>query len=346
MTEELIPRIDGVSTAECRARFDACTTVLTERMDPADYRSWTYYVERAHAAFAMGHAVAGVVEDLFMAARCLRENQHLHLGRHESRRFLTRRLHPIELALASGHPALMVELGEAYGLSLPLVMSRTDDALNREVAVLTSHFANEYCADHRALVGLGAVVFAGGLAALARAFEDEAALGLRAYQIAREGLTHRAPPEPLVARLQRYDALNLMLVDVINRDAESLSRRIPGTIATHEASLRAEAAGSASELARLPWIDLSTVALIAAATLGGMTLALPDDHEYRAFVDVFSAGPREDVLVEESEIPRDMLEQMGVQVRPPAGGDAAAPEPEQEQEQEQGTETSGETGET
>jgi hypothetical protein len=305
MADEPVSRVATAPVAALRASIEACTAAVSERLDPLDYRSWSVYLERAGAAFAVGEPISAVVEDLYLAARCLHGNEAIHLGKHEPRQFLTRRVHPVELALASGHPVLMAELTAAYGLSIPLVMSRSDAELDDEIAVLTSHFMRQRCTDHRALLGLGGVVFAGSLAALARGFDDEAALGLETYGDARRALAGVTPPDALLGKLRRYDALNLALVDIVNRQAAPLGERIAKLVSAHEREL-SSAEGGASKT-KQGWLDTSAVALVAAATWRELAVELPSEHPYQGFVVCFGEGPRADVLAEKTELPPEIL---------------------------------------
>ena len=157
--------------------------------------------------FAAGDDVYEVVDDAFMAARCLHERHAMHLELKPPEMFMTRRIMPVELGIISGMPMLTLEFSATYGLPLMMVLGGTaPEDLMSEANLMTSYFRRGFCADFAELTGLSAVIYAGVIAAIGRGFDDEATLGINTYAKARDSL-RGMPPASLLPKIKRYDAL-------------------------------------------------------------------------------------------------------------------------------------------
>ena len=204
-------RIPGISAAMVDARLNECAEFFTKHCDEADYRNLDWYLWRMQLRYGVGEDILEVVDDAFLAARCLHDRHAMHLELKPPEMFMTRRITPVELGIISGMPMLTLEFSATYGLPLMMVLGQTapEDVMG-EANLMTSYFRRGFCADYVELTGLSAVIYAGVIAAIGRGFDDEATLGLNTYAKARDSL-RGAPPASLLPKLRRYDALNTAL---------------------------------------------------------------------------------------------------------------------------------------
>lgn len=309
---------ESLDVAASRAQLDACNTALIKYVDEADYRNLQWYVSRASLRYALGEHPAGISDDLWLAARCLHGKEAMHLDRVPIEKFLTRRILPVELGLVSGQPALTRDLAEGAGFPLARALANDSEELHRESARLTSFFRRGSCATHQDLAGLGAVVFGGALSAIARGFDDEAALGLNVFADAREPFQHVDAPAPVQPTLRRYDALLLSLALLLREERDRLAQVLQGVAEAHCADLQRK---HGDDLLRPtephPYLDLSTLAILAVAALRGMDVPLATTGPAAGYAAVFeffvTCPPREIApaagLDEQS---RELLRSMGV----------------------------------
>lgn len=289
---------EALAVEAARAQVAACDTALIKYVDETDYRNLQWYVSRASLRYALGDEPAPLTDDLWLAARCLHGKEGMHLERVPVEKFLTRRILPVELGLVSGQPALTRDLAEGAGFPLSRVLANDSEDLYREAARLTSFFRRGSCATHQDLAGLGAVVFGGALSAIARGFDDEAALGLNVFAEAREPFQQVEPPAPVAATVRRYDALLLSLACLLRDEADRLAHVLAGIAEAHCNEL---ARKHGDELLRPtephPYLDLSTLAILAIAALRGMDVPLETAGPIAGYADIFrffvTCPPRE-----------------------------------------------------
>ena len=157
--------------------------------------------------YAAGDDIFQIVDDAFLAARCLHDRHEMHLDLKPPEMFMSRRITPVELGILSGMPMLTLEFSATYGLPLMMVMGNTaPEDIMSEANLMTSYFRRGFCADFVELTGLAAVIYAGVIAAIGRGFDDEATVGINTYSKARDSLRGN-PPKAILSKLQRYDSL-------------------------------------------------------------------------------------------------------------------------------------------
>ncbi len=316
-TETPSPRLDGFDQTAIAARLDACAEHFLVHVDELDYRNFEPYVTRASFRFVAGSPIIDVVDDLFLAARCLHERSDLHLSRLPNERFLSRRVIPVELAIISGQPVVIQEMAEHYGLPLILLLAQSaPDQIFKEAILLTSFFRRGSCTVHQDLAGLGAIVYAGAIAAIARGFDDEAVLALNLYADAR-GAFDGLDPGPAGPVLKRYDRLNLALACLLRGEWDELAHHLADLAETYIVDLKAKL-GEAFTAPESPqrYIDLSVITLLALAALRQVALPLPEEGiiaRYQEFVVSFTtSAPRELEQATLSIEDRQLLRQVGM----------------------------------
>ena len=312
-------RVAGINPEAVDARLAEVTDFFLKHCDEADYRNLDWYLWRMQLKYAVGDDIVEVVDDAFLAAKCLHDKHAMHLELKPPEMFMTRRITPVELGIISGMPMLTLEFSAVYGLPLMMVLGQTapEDILN-EANIMTSFFRRGFCADFREFTGLSAVIYAGVIAAIGRGFDDEATLGLNTYAKARDSL-RGMPPAALLPKIKRYDALNTALACLCAGQFELI-----GEILAPEAEAFAEDQARRSGNAwfnpdKMPppkYFDLSILTVLALAALRGKVIELPETgaiSHYRDFMRGFSEMPErrldDPVLDEET---RRILQEAGV----------------------------------
>ena len=312
-------RIAGINTEAVDARLAEVTDFFLKHCDEADYRNLDWYLWRMQLKYAVGDDIVEVVDDAFLAAKCLHDKHAMHLELKPPEMFMTRRITPVELGIISGMPMLTLEFSAVYGLPLMMVLGQTapEDILN-EANIMTSFFRRGFCADFREFTGLSAVIYAGVIAAIGRGFDDEATLGLNTYAKARDSL-RGMPPAALLPKIKRYDALNTALACLCAGNFELI-----GEILAPEAEAFAEEQARRSGATwlnpdKMPppkYFDLSILTILALAALRGKIIELPKTGaiaHYNDFMRGFSEMPErrldDPVLDEET---RRILQEAGV----------------------------------
>ena len=64
-------RIAGIDIAAIDARLGECAEFFSKHCDETDYRNLDWYLQRSQLRFAAGDDIFEVIDDMFMAARCL-----------------------------------------------------------------------------------------------------------------------------------------------------------------------------------------------------------------------------------------------------------------------------------
>lgn len=312
-------RIAGVDLASIDARLEECEAFFLKHVDETDYRNLDWYLQRAQLRFAAGDDIYEVIDDAFLAARCLHDRHAMHLELKPPEMFMTRRITPVELGIVSGMPMLTLEFSATYGLPLMMIMSQTaPEEIQNEANLMTSYFRRGFCADYYELASLSAVIYAGVIAALGRGFDDEAILGLSTYAKARDSL-RGMPPASLLPKIKRYDALNTALACICNGSFEL----IPGVLAPlaeeflEDQHKRLGAAFLAPDKMPAPkYFDLSILTIMALTALRETVLEFPEagaiaqyNHFTRGFMEMPERRIEIPALNEES---RRILEQAGV----------------------------------
>ena len=281
-------RVAGVDLAAIDARLKECAEFFTKHCDEADYRNLDWYQWRMQLRFAAGDDVYEVVDDAFMAARCLHERHAMHLELKPPEMFMTRRIMPVELGIISGMPMLTLEFSATYGLPLMMVLGGTaPEALMSEANLMTSYFRRGFCADFAELTGLSAVIYAGVIAAIGRGFDDEATLGINTYAKARDSL-RGMPPASLLPKIKRYDALITALACLCAGNIEMIGDVLAPEAEAFEADQRrrgGEAYLSPSKMPVPKYFDTAILTILALIVLRGETIVLPETGAIAAYRD-------------------------------------------------------------
>lgn len=281
-------RVAGVDLAAIDARLKECAEFFTKHCDEADYRNLDWYQWRMQLRFAAGDDVYEVVDDAFMAARCLHERHAMHLELKPPEMFMTRRIMPVELGIISGMPMLTLEFSATYGLPLMMVLGGTapEDVMS-EANLMTSYFRRGFCADFAELTGLSAVIYAGVIAAIGRGFDDEATLGINTYAKARDSL-RGMPPASLLPKIKRYDALITALACLCADNIEMIGDVLAPEAEAFEADQRrrgGEAYLSPSKMPVPKYFDTAILTILALIVLRGETIVLPETGAIAAYRD-------------------------------------------------------------
>lgn len=281
-------RVAGVDLAAIDARLKECAEFFTKHCDEADYRNLDWYQWRMQLRFAAGDDVYEVVDDAFMAARCLHERHAMHLELKPPEMFMTRRIMPVELGIISGMPMLTLEFSATYGLPLMMVLGGTaPEDLMSEANLMTSYFRRGFCADFAELTGLSAVIYAGVIAAIGRGFDDEATLGINTYAKARDSL-RGMPPASLLPKIKRYDALITALACLCAGNIEMIGDVLAPEAEAFEADQRrrgGEAYLSPSKMPVPKYFDTAILTILALIVLRGETIVLPETGAIAAYRD-------------------------------------------------------------
>ncbi|MCL2325160.1 MAG: hypothetical protein FWC40_01450 [Proteobacteria bacterium] len=281
-------RIPGMDVAAVDARLQDCADFFLKHVDETDYRNLDWYLQRSQLRFSVGDDIYDVIDDMFMAARCLHERHAMHLELKPPEMFLTRRILPVELGIISGMPMLMLEFSATYGLPLMMVMGQTaPEDIMGEANLMTSYFRRGFCADFYELAGLAAVIYAGVLAAIGRGFEDEATIGLSTYAKARDSL-RGAPPASILPKIKRYDALNTALACLCNGSFHLIGEMLSSVAEDFLADQMGRAGSGYCSPDKMPvpkYYDASILSVLALAALRGEALVLPGSGAIAGYSD-------------------------------------------------------------
>lgn len=311
------PSLADVSQEKLEAALAAANEYLKKHVDELDYRNFDIYLLRANAAFALGRPAVAVSDDLFLAARCLKDRADLHLSKYAPERFISRRVLPVELGLISGQPELTQELGENFGMPFSMLLAgEVSYGFLKETDLLTAFFRRGMCPTHRDLGGLGAIAYSGALAAVCRGFDDEAKFVLGMFNDVTRSMLDKPAPDAVKPMLLRYDGLCLALSALLTQQFDALAQIIGQIVAQYEADQRRKLADKWTQAdPNTRYLDTAVVALLAAAALRQVALELPPAAaHYQGLVTVFTTQParEEDEKPEMSAADRRLLRDMGI----------------------------------
>ena len=312
-------RIPGIHIDAVDRRLRECTEYFQKLCDETDYRNLDWYLWRMQLRYAAGDDIFEVVDDAFMAARCLHDKHTMHLELKPPEMFMTRRIVPVELGIVSGMPMLMVEFAATYGMPLMMCIGKTaPENIMEEANLMTSFFRRGFCADYVELTGLAAVIYAGVLAAIGRGFEDEAALGINTYATARDSL-RGMPPKALLPKLKRYDALNTALACILQGQFDSIGEILAPAAEAFAEEQERRLGDRWLEPDKMPvpkYFDLSILTILALAALREHAIELPTTGAiagYRAFIRGLTEMPERRIEIPGlDEETRRILEEAGV----------------------------------
>lgn len=264
--EALTPRLPGLDGAALSRLLEELEEEVIRYVDTLDLRHAGAFAMRAHVRFAAGAPPDEVLDDLWMASRCLISDPAMHLARTPPERLLTRRISPIEVALLGGQPELAARLAGALGLPLAAGLAGVaDEALMEELGILSPGLVGKPLTRPEHLMGLAAAVWAGALSAAARGFEDEALMALSLLARAR----YDGPLEPQHrAVMMRYGGLCEGLLEILRPD----ERDLEGIIADQLERFTAQLLAAPAQAGPRRFMDTGALSLVALALLAGRTL--------------------------------------------------------------------------
>ncbi|MGI5829205.1 MAG: hypothetical protein ACOX8U_03445 [Bradymonadia bacterium] len=313
-------RVEGVDLEKIDERLFECVEFFHKHVEETDYRNLEWYMQRANLRYAAGDDIYEVLDDFFMAARCLHDRHAMHLDLKPPEMFMTRRIIPVELGIISGMPMLTLEFSATYGLPLMMVLSKTaPDEIMSEACLFSTFFRSGLVGDFYELAGLSAVIYAGVIAAIGRGFDDEAVLALNTYAKARDSL-RGSPPAAALAKIKRYDALNAALACMCNGDFEVMSE-ILAPVAEDFLEDSRKRAGDTEFFAptKSPtpkYFDSSILTILALVTLRGKSIPFPETgafSHYRDFERGFTVMPERRIEIPGlDEEARRILQEAGI----------------------------------
>ena len=323
-------RVSGIEEANLLELVRGLDTRLQAHADELDFRNAGPYIERAQAKYAAGYPLVHVIDDLWLASRCLHERVELHLLKHAVEKLRVRRIEPLELAVLGGQTSVMLRAAEDYTFPLMPVLARTAGQEQRnEAAHCSSFFSTERISGLRDLVGMAAAVYSFALGALVRGTDDEASLALDLVRDAAKALGVSGgddDPPPLV----RYLRLNRALRLLIRGDGEALGPLLNALVLGHEETLAGAAAADPEAWARpkraAAYLDTSAAALTGLSVLKAVPLdpasfgdsAAPYRELYEELGKVDRSEAEEDVRAqarEELDKAVDQMEEAGLVTR-------------------------------
>ncbi len=263
-TIEISPRFAGMKAQALSDLLAELDNEVERYVGELDYRHAAAYAARAHIRFAAGYPAPEILDDCWMASRCLITNPELHLHRTPHERLLSRRITPIELALLGGDPELAKRMAGAYGL--PVVAGRAgvaDAELTRELRILSPALIGQPLRSAQDLLGLAAAVYAGALSAVTRGFADEA---LMAIELLAKAQYNGELSDGQKAVMVRYGGLCEALLELIRPGERDLGGILADQIDRHTSRTMA-ALGDQGPKAQTRLLDTGSLALLALATL-------------------------------------------------------------------------------
>lgn len=312
-------RIEGIDVASVDARLTDCADFFSKHCDETDYRNLEWYLQRSQLRFAVGDDIFDVIDDMFMAARCLHDRSAMHLELKPPEMFMTRRIMPVELGIISGMPMLTLEFSATFGLPLMMVLGKTaPENIMSEANLMTSFFRRGFMADFYELAGLCAVIYAGVIAAIGRGFDDEATVALSTYAKARDSLRGN-PPASILPKIRRYDCLNTALACLCNGNFDMIGEVLAPVAEWFEEDSKkkhGEAFLAPSQYPVPKYYDTSILTILALAALRGKVIELPGTGAIAKY-NIFTKGLME-MPERRIEVPgldeeaRQILEQAGV----------------------------------
>jgi len=285
-------RIDGIDLDAVDARLTECADFFSKHCDEADYRNLDWYLQRSQLRFAAGDDIFDVIDDMFMAARCLHDRSSMHLDLKPPEMFMTRRIMPVELGIISGMPMLTLEFSATYGLPLMMVLGQTaPESIMGEANLMTSYFRRQFCADFYELAGLCAVIYAGVIAAIGRGFDDEATVALSTYAKARDSLRGN-PPASILPKIRRYDCLNTALACLCNGNFDMIGGILEPVAQWFEEDNKKKYGDAFLKPAQYPvpkYYDSAILTILALAALRGKVIELPQTGVIAKY-NIFTKG--------------------------------------------------------
>lgn len=268
------PRIPGLDVDAAMALHQELDSEVERYVGEFDHRHAAAYASRAHMRYALGFSPEDVLDDFWMAARCLAGEASLFLARHPPEQLLTRRILPVEYGVLGGHLEIARRLAASYALpTLAIHAGVGGSELRSEGRVISPGLLGEPVAHPQHLLGLAAAVYAGALGSAVRGYGDEVQMTLRLLaQVQFKGELSEAHKQLMV----RYTGLCEVLLELV----QPAGRNLPAILADQIERYTARLAQSSQEAFYKPNKPLRYVDTSSLALMGLMSLL---DHSLSSF---------------------------------------------------------------
>ena len=293
------PRVAGLDVEQAERLIAELDGEVDRYVGAYDHRHAPAYVSRAHLRFAAGYAAPAVLDDFWMASRCLAGEPALHLSRHAPEQLLTRRITPVEVGILGGQLDLARRLAAGYGLpTLAIRAGLASEELLEEGRLLSPGLLGEPIKHPQHLLGLAAAAYAGALGSAIRGFEDEVALAIHLVgEVRFMGTLNAGEREVMV----RYAGLCEVLLELVRSGERDLGGMLADQIERYTSRLAASLGeGYTSPKQPVRYIDTSSLTLLGLASmLDRDMLGFPPNPEvtpsaaaYKDFVEAMSQQHR------------------------------------------------------
>jgi hypothetical protein len=297
------PRVPRLDVEAAGSLHEALDKEVERYVGEFDHRHAGAYASRAHLRYALGFAPVAVLDDFWMAARCLAGEAALFLARHPPEQLLTRRILPVEYGVLGGQIEIARRLAASYALPALAIHAGVGGApLRQEGELLSPGLVGRALTQPQHLLGLAAAVYAGALGSAVRGYADEVEMTLRLLAQA----DYRGPlDEGQKQTMVRYTGLCEVLQELVR----PAGRNLPGILADQIERYTAKLAAGAGEEFYSPrkplrYMDTSSLALMALLSMVGHPLeGFPPHPEVTP-----AAVPYLDFVAAMAEIDREHLQ--------------------------------------
>ena len=281
---------------------------LSRQYNEIHYQNFEYYLDRARLHFVMGHEPVEILDDLWLANRCIFGLAPLHFYKLGPEKLMTRHIIPVELAMLGGDLRLAEHSANDYGLPIMmLIAGLAPKPLQHQARLFTTFFDGSCCRYPKDLAGLGALTYAGAIASFARDFPDEAAIALQTFM---DTFVDFPPPpkdNPAMVPILRYHSLCAALIYYYNRSEDQLNKVLESIISVYDDKLRHQLGDEYWSPKKVPhYLDLSALCIITFAVLANLKISLGDKDifvPYQRLADEMSASlHRGDTRVIEEDV--------------------------------------------
>lgn len=302
------PRIPGLSMQAAVKVLEELDGKVSRYVGELDLRYAQDYIDRAHMRYAVGWDAAGVLDDFWMASRCLASDFKLFLSRHPAEQLLTRRISPVEAGVLSGQIDLAKRLAAGYGL--PVLTAQAGlggESLKKEMNILSPGLLGQPISHPQHLLGLAAAVYAGALASAVRGYADEVLLTVKSLaDVAFRGELS----EGHKGVMARYSGLCEIILELTRPAGRNLPAMLSDQIERYTSRLKNNL-GTVYLKPQMPvrYLDTSALSLMALASLTERDLKpfppnpemTPNAIPYMDFVVAMTEVDRSEILEKERE---------------------------------------------
>jgi hypothetical protein len=255
------PRVPGLDVEVAMGLHGELDREVERYVGEFDHRHAGAYASRGHMRYALGFSPEDVLDDFWMAARCLAGDAALFLARHPPEQLLTRRILPVEYGVLGGHLEIARRLAASYALPTLAIHAGVGGAeLKAEGRIISPGLLGKAVEHPQHLLGLAAAVYAGALGSAVRGYGDEVQMTLRLLaQVQFRGELSEAHKQLMV----RYTGLCEVLLELVQPEGRDLPAILADQIERYTARL-AQGAGESFYKPSKPlrYVDTSSLALM------------------------------------------------------------------------------------